>query len=105
MESEELKLFKRELKKEIAILRKEQKSFKRRVSTIANLLIPGVGFVVYGSSYLTGLISFVLFIAYNYFYFNKLTPSIGELAVAIIYYIPALIICIVSTIMVLSLED
>lgn len=63
MESEELKLFKRELKKEIAILRKEQKSFKRRVSTIANLLIPGVGFVVYGSSYLTGLISFVLFIA------------------------------------------
>ncbi|MBM7571331.1 hypothetical protein [Aquibacillus albus] len=105
MENEELKILKRELNNEITILKSEQKLFKRRVSTIANLLVPGIGFVLYGSSYLKALISFVLFVLYNYLYFNKLSPLISETSVAILYYTPAVIIWFVSAIMVASLDD
>ncbi|WP_138420910.1 hypothetical protein [Aquibacillus sediminis] len=105
MENEELKILKRELNNEITILKSEQKSFKRRVSTIANLIVPGIGFILYGSSYLKALISFILFISYNYLYFNNLSPLIGEMSIAILYYIPAVIIWFVSAIMVASLDD
>ena len=105
MENEELRMLKRELYNEITFLKNEQKSFKRRVSTIANLFIPGIGFILYGSSYLKGLILFLLFVSYNYFYFNKLSPLIDETGVVIIYYAPAVIIWSVSTIMVASSDD
>ena len=105
MENEELKILKRELYDEITILKSEQKSFKRRVSTIANLIVPGMGFVLYGSSYLKALISFFLFISYNYLYFNKISPQIGGIGTHILYYMPAVIIWFVSTIMVESLDD
>ncbi|PAE30727.1 hypothetical protein D1B32_07390 [Oceanobacillus profundus] len=105
MENEEVKMLKRELHKEIIVLKNEQKSFKRRVSTIANIIIPGIGFVFYGSSFLKALIFFLLFFSYNIIYFNNLYPLIGGIGIAIIYYIPAVIIWFVSTIMVASLDD
>ncbi|GGM20887.1 hypothetical protein GCM10011351_03420 [Paraliobacillus quinghaiensis] len=105
MENEELKVLKRELNNKITILQSEQKSFKRRVSIIANLILPGIGFILYNNSYLKALISFVLFVSYNYLYFIKLSPLIGEMSIAILYYIPALIIWFVSAIMVASLDD
>lgn len=105
MENEELKILKRELNNEITILKREQKSFKRRVSIIANLIVPGIGFILYGSSYLKALISFVLFVSYYYLYFNKLSPQISEIGTAILLYTPTVIIWFVSTIMVASLDD
>lgn len=103
MENEELL---RELKgdfyKEIDELKRKHHSFKLRTSVIFNLFIPGIGFVLYGSSYLKGLISFVLFISYNYLFFNKI---INNTDVEFIYYIPAVVIWLVSTIMVSSLDD
>jgi len=47
MENEELRELKRELNKEINGLKREYKSFKRRISTIANLFIPGIGFMTH----------------------------------------------------------
>lgn len=105
MENEEVKKLKRELSGELEMLKNEQKSFKRRVSAIANVAFPGIGFVLYGSSYLKALITFVLFVSYNYLYFNKLDPLIGDIGIAILFYIPSLLIWFISTLMVYSLDD
>jgi len=86
MERNELRELKRELLKEIDVLIREHKSFKRRISVIANLFIPGLGFVIYGSSYLKGFVSFALFVLYNLFYFKMISPHLGETAIYIILY-------------------
>lgn len=105
MENEELlRELKRDMYKEIDELKKKHHSFKKRISIISNLLIPGMGFVVYGSSYLKGLISFVLFISYNLLFFNKILNN-TDTSIAIIYYTPALVIWIVSVAMVASLDE
>jgi len=62
MENEELGELKREMLKEFDGLRHEYKSFKRRTGVIANIFIPGIGFILYGSSYLKVLLS-LLFLA------------------------------------------
>jgi len=85
MENEELRELKREMLKDIDGLRREYKSFKRRICTIANLFIPGIGFILYGSSYLKGFISFIIFITYNLLYFYKIAPNLGE--AVFLYYI------------------
>jgi hypothetical protein len=103
MEHDELKAFKREVNKQVDELKSEQKAFKRRVSIIANLLIPGIGFIIYGSSYLKGLLSFFLFTAYNFFFFSQILNN-TDLGAVVLYYLPALVIWIGSTIMV-SLDD
>jgi len=59
--------------------------------------------VVYGSSYFRGLISFVLFVSYNVLFFNFILPH-TDASIAMIYYIPAAVIWIVSTAMVASLD-
>ena len=105
MERNELRELKRELLKEIDVLIREHKSFKRRISVIANLFIPGLGFVIYGSSYLKGIITFALFTLYNLLYFYKILPNLGEIFFKILYYIPAIVIWIVSTVMVGGLDD
>jgi len=105
MNNEEFHEFKREMLKEIDGLRREYKSFKSRISTISNMFIPGIGFIIYGSSYLKGIITFVLFALYNLLYFYKISPDLGEISIKIIYYIPAIIIWIVSTVMVGGLDD
>ena len=105
MENEELlRELKKDIYKEIDELKREHYSFKKRISVISNLFIPGIGFVVYGRSYLKGLILFVLFISYNLLYFNKILNN-TDASIAIIYYIPAVVIWIVSVAMVASLDD
>ena len=61
MNNEEFRELKRELLKEMDDLRREYASFKRRISIIANMLIPGIGFILYDGSYLKGIATFVLF--------------------------------------------
>ncbi|NLH96752.1 MAG: hypothetical protein GX477_05370, partial [Clostridiaceae bacterium] len=94
----ELQDLKRELLKEIDVLAREHKSFKKRISLIANFFIPGIGFFIYGKSFLQGLITFVLFEAYNLLYFLKILPGLGELK--FLYYMPAIVIWFVSLFMV-----
>jgi len=105
MKNEEIRELKREMLKEIDSLRREYKSLKNRISVIANMLIPGIGFIIYGSSYLKGIITFALFTLYNLLYFYKILPNLGEIFFKILYYIPAIVIWIVSTVMVGGLDD
>lgn len=99
----ELQDLKRELLKEIDALGREHESFKKRISLIANIFIPGIGFFIYGKSYLQGIITFVLFEAYNLLYFLKILPGLGELK--FLYYMPAIVIWFVSLFMVARLDD
>lgn len=102
MENEEWsRELKREIYKEIDELKRQHRAFKKRVSILANLLIPGIGFMVYGNSWLKGLVSFVLFVLYNVLFFNYILP-ITDAGFAVIYYIPAIAIWFVSTVMVAS---
>ncbi|QNK55159.1 hypothetical protein [Paenibacillus sp. PAMC21692] len=105
MESEELiKQIKSDLYKEVDDLKRDHLSFKKRISIISNLLIPGVGFLIYGGSYLKGFISFLLFISYNILFFTKIENNV-DTSMAVIYYIPAIAIWIVSAAMVAGLDD
>lgn len=105
MENKELRELRREFYKEIDQLKREHKSFKKRISVLANFILPGIGFLIYGSSPLKGFITFTLFVLYNLVYFNKMMPLIGEMSIAIIYYFPAVIIWIVSAAMVAGLDE
>lgn len=89
--------------KEIDALGREHKSFKKRISFIANLFIPGIGFFIYGKSYLRGIISFVLFSAYNLLYFLKILPYYGDFN--FLHYMPALVVWFVSVFMVARMDD
>lgn len=104
MENQDLREVKREFNKEIDGLKREYKSFKRRVCSIANLFIPGIGFFIYGSSYLTGFISFALFSGYNLIFFKWIFYD-TDFTFRVIYYIPAIIIWFISTVMVANLDD
>ena len=105
MESEEWsRELKRDIYKEIDKLKREHCAFKKRISVISNLFIPGIGFFVYGKSYIKGLISFVLFFSCNILFFNKILTN-TDAGIAVIYYIPAVVIWIASAAMVASLDD
>jgi hypothetical protein len=104
MEEKELIEMKREYYKEIDKIKREHKLFKTSVSSIANLFIPGIGFFFYGSSYVKGLTSFILFSSYNLVFFNWIVDEVDS-AFRVIYYSPAIIIWIISTVMVASLDD
>lgn len=104
MENEELVELKRKFYREIDELKREFKSFKSRISVIANLLIPGIGFFIYGSSYFKGLITFILFVTYNMLFFNKVLPMV-DMTIAVIYYLPAVVIWVGSAVMVSNLND
>ncbi|HEY8348649.1 MAG TPA: hypothetical protein VIM13_02290 [Clostridia bacterium] len=99
----ELQELKRELLKEIDALRREHKSFEKRISFIANLFIPGMGFFIYGESYFRGIISFVLFSAYNLLYFLKILPYYGGFN--FLHYMPAVVVWFMSTFMVARMGD
>lgn len=85
-------------------LQRQHRSFKKRISVIINLLIPGIGFFVYGSAYWKGLITLVLFIAYNFLFFNNIVEHTDP-GIAVLYYMPAVIIWIASIVMVAILDD
>lgn len=105
MENEEtLREIKRELYKEIDILKRKHLSFKKRISIIMNLLIPGFGFFIYGEALFKGVITFILFFAYNYLFFNTIV-KLTDISISILFYIPAVIIWLVSTLMVSALGD
>ena len=72
---------KRKLYIEIDNLKREQKTFKRRISVIANLLIPVIGFILYDSGILKGLISFILFLSYNLLFSNVILNITNHLFV------------------------
>lgn len=100
MSNEEFRELKREILKEMDDLRREYTAFKGRISVIANMFIPGIGFILHDGSYLKGIDVFALFILYNLLYFHRVLPNVGGIAIKIIYYIPAIVIWIVSTAMV-----
>jgi hypothetical protein len=96
---------KREFYKEIDELKRKHQSFKKRISVISNLFIPGIGFLIFGDSYLKGVVSFILFFLYNYLYFDKILLLTGEMFFSVLYYTPAIAIWLVSTVMVSGLDD
>lgn len=98
-ENERMDDLRKELYKGLHILRVEQNDFKKRISVIANLFIPGIGFFIYGKSVLKGIISIVLF------FFASVYLRFGMYETEFMFYIPAIIIYIVSTAMVASLKD
>ncbi|GGA80475.1 hypothetical protein [Ornithinibacillus halotolerans] len=102
---ESVKALKREMSSELIQLQLEQKAFKRRVSTTANLFVPGIGFILYNGSILKGLITLLLFVLYNFIYFNNEVYSMGDWFLTFVFYVPAIAIWLVSTIMVASLDD
>lgn len=102
MEEAEFGELRKELYKEIDALKRTSLSFKSRVSVIANLIMPGLGFFVYGQAYLQGVISMGLYILYNILFFYKILPNTD---VALVYYVPAVVIWVVSTVMVSGLDD
>lgn len=104
MENEELGDLKREMLKEFDGLRHEYKSFKRRTGVIANIFIPGIGFILYGSSYLKGIIIFALFGMYNLLYFTKILPAAWGIS-RVIFYIPAAAIWYAGIAMAARLDD
>ncbi len=105
MEDKELRELKREINIRIEGVRQENEMFKKRVSVIFNLFLPGIGHFIYGSSYIKGIITFLLFLSYNIIFFNVILPNIDtRIAIIIIYYLPAIVIWMISLIMVSSLE-
>ncbi len=99
---------------EINEVRNEFRSFKRRLSVIANIIIPGAGFVLYGKLYIKGAIAFIAYFAYNYLVFKSMHPLIKTTGYSIptrgvlnlmTLYLPALIIKLYSTVMVASFKD
>lgn len=95
---------KRDYIKRIDILEKEHKNFKRRISIIFNLFIPGLGFLIYGEGLLKGLVSFVLFYGYLYFHYKAVVPN-TDFSFALFYLFPAVIIWFSSTILLSALSD
>lgn len=96
---------KRELSREVDALRREQKAFKCRIGVLANIFIPGFGFFIYGSSYVKGVVCFVLYIFYNLFYLFVLLPDLSGILIGLLYYIPAFLLWLISTIMVSELNS
>lgn len=88
---------------EINQLKKEFRAFKRRLSVIANILIPGAGFLISGKSYLKGVIVFISYYAYIFIF---IPPALsGGLLSTLALFIPALIINLYSTTLVASFKD
>ncbi|ADU32264.1 hypothetical protein [Evansella cellulosilytica] len=104
MREEEIKGLKREMNKEIERVKRAHKSFKKRVSIVANIFIPGLGLIVYGGSVIAALITMVLFYSYICFYLSVIFVPI-DAALAVIYFVPAVVIWIVSLIMVVGMDD
>ncbi|MBH1939674.1 hypothetical protein I5677_02050 [Mobilitalea sibirica] len=95
----------------ISRLKKEHRVFKKRVSIIINLIVPGFGFFIYGKSYYKGVITFLLFYSYTFFFFNRMFSDIDNIfqinyiPPILFYYAPAIIVNLVSTLFVASLKE
>lgn len=89
---------------EINQIKKEFRAFKRRLSIIANIIIPGAGFLVSGKSYLKGVIVFISYYAYLFIIFIP-AIFIGDLLTKLTILTPALIINLYSTTLVESFKD
>jgi hypothetical protein len=102
---------KTELKKDVEVdliseinqLKKEFRAFKRRLSIIANIIVPGAGFLVSGKSYLKGVITFIAYYVYLFIFFPP--AFLGRSLVLWGLLIPALIINLYSTTIVASFKD
>jgi ABC-type amino acid transport system permease subunit len=94
----EVKELKREMYKEIEALRRKQQSFMLRVGIVANLFLPGLGFVLLGKGLIKGIVSFVLYFGYWFFTLGILSGLADRL---VWFYggVPLLAILIGSTAM------
>ncbi|SHH12568.1 hypothetical protein [Clostridium grantii] len=104
MEEKNLVTLRREFKAEIEKLERNHLRFKRMICVIFNLIIPGLGFLIFGKDFLKGLISFILFFGFIYLHIKYILPN-TDFSIAVIYFIPALIIWIISALVVSNLED
>ena len=102
MDDEIINETKKEIYEELDELRRRYLSFKSRISVLANLILPGIGFFIYGKSYIKGLIVIIMFLSYNLLYFLYI---LNNTDLQVLYYLPAIVIWIVSTVMVASLEE
>ncbi|QQE78391.1 hypothetical protein [Alicyclobacillus sp. SO9] len=100
---EQVSELKKELYAELDELSRKHRSFKLRTSVVTNLLMPGLGFFVYGQSYVKGLISLVIFWGYFWFFVKDIVPN-TDAGVAVFYFIPTVVIWIVSAVMVAYLD-
>lgn len=104
MEDDEFRLLIREYSVKLDQLQRKHLNFKRRVCIFLNIIVPGLGYFMFGAGYGKGIISFVLFYGYSliyHFYILQLTDMGG----AVIYAIPAVVVWMASTIGVGGLED
>ncbi|MFD2629246.1 hypothetical protein [Oceanobacillus kapialis] len=103
MNSEDYVREKRALLEEIDKLRKVNHAFRIRASIIANIFLPGIGFLIFGKGYITGILTLIVFVTYNFFF---LLPFNWELFPDnFLVLIPGLLIIFFSSIAVGSLED
>lgn len=102
-ENEQLSDVKKELYAKFDKLERNYSNLKRTICILFNLLIPGLGFLIYGKELIKGLITFVLFYGYIILHITYIAP-LTDLAIAVFYLLPALIIWITSAIMVGNID-
>jgi len=90
--------FRREMNMEIMSLQRQLDSFKTRTGVIANLFVPGLGYLVKGKGLIKGIVSFILYallwyyLVFTSFYSNEFLYMIAILVI--------IVLIIVSTAMV-----
>lgn len=87
----------RELYKEIKLLEKEQRKFRRRISAVLNMFVPGLGFFIYNGNIIKAVVTFGIYSSYIYCFARYIYPMTD---IQWFYSIPIGIIWLVSTIMV-----
>lgn len=103
---EELDNSRRELKKTYAILKSEHNQLKRKICIIANLLLPGLGYYILGKGTFKGCISFILYISAIIFYkVNNVYQEYSYGAMYFLFFIPVLLVSIISTVLMTDYLD
>ena len=88
---------KRELILEFSRIEKEHKGFKKRVSIIMNLLIPGAGFYIYSDNVKVSIIIFMVYVLLLFIANNFINHHMYESISSIIIFIIAGLVNIMST--------
>jgi len=105
MHSEEEIEYRRQISREMEALRQEVRSFKKRLALLVNLVVPGLGFILYGRSYGKGLVCTVFAVSYAILYGWKILPNTGGIGIQALYASPLLAVWGISLAMVAGLEE